>query len=278
VIARYTHDPISAEFVNVGVVLFDMTTRETLIKFRRAYQRAKDMFPTLNRANFLDAIKRAERAIQTSAASFAKPDLFAASPTAEQVVLKALPRDDHGIQVGAVGSGISINLDATLDEIFSRFVLKYADKQRPQRRPDEDVWRPMRNRFKDEKVDDLFGPATVEGAGGAYEFEHTWQNGKLHCFQPLSFDLADGDQVREKAHKWLGRLTALKDVSETFKAYLVVGEPQNPALRLAYEQGLAVLRKAECQLVFEKDADQFAHGFADDMKSNNSNLAQIPSH
>jgi hypothetical protein len=266
VVVRYMHDPISAEFVNVGVVLMDTATQRPLLKFQRAYSRAKAMFPTLNRDNFLSAILRAKQAINACSGKLSSNDLFASPINAEQLVLKALPLDDHGIQVGSTGNGLAVNLETALNQIFDRFVLKYDGKQKTTRRDDKDIWRPMRDRFKTEQVVDLFSEATVVAKSDAQKFEHTWQNGKLHCIQPLSFDLSSADAVREKARNWLGKLTALDDAESDFKAYLVLGEPSNPSLKSAFKQGLELLQKVpagiDYEIIIEDEIDTFTASFA----------------
>lgn len=55
-IARYMHYPFSGEFVNIGIVAVGMATRQPFIKFRKAYSRARTMFPEFSRRNFRPAI------------------------------------------------------------------------------------------------------------------------------------------------------------------------------------------------------------------------------
>jgi Protein of unknown function (DUF3037) len=270
VVVRYTHDPISAEFINVGVVLMDTVAQRPLVRFQRAYSRAKAMFPTLNRDDFIAAISRARQAINASSPKLSSGDLFATQINAEQLVLKALPLDDHGIQAGSMGNGMTLDLDTALDQLFDRFVLKYDGKQKSTRRDDSDIWRPMQSRFKSEQVADLFSEATVVAKSDVQKFEHTWRNGKLHCIQPLSFDLSSADAVREKARNWLGKLAALDDAESDFKAYLVLGEPSNPSLKPAFKQGLELLQKVpagiDYQIIVESEIDDFTEKFVKTMK------------
>src|SRR6266404_2302575 len=52
------------------------------------------------------------------------------------------------------------------------------------------------------------------------EFEYAWKNEQWHCLKPLSFNLTAAESIREKAHRWLGQITSVKDTKETFKVYL----------------------------------------------------------
>jgi hypothetical protein len=270
-IARYIHDPLSGEFVNIGVVAVDMATRQPYIKFRKAYSRAKAMFPELRRDTFLASVSQVERALKASARELLRSDLLSSEFTAQTLVRKALPLGEQGIQLGQVGSGAATDMSKRFDQLFERYVLVHEKKSDAGRRNDNDVWRPLRQRFEDEQVAYLFAPEVIEAATDRQKFEHTWRNGKLHCIQPLSFDLSDGDSIREKARSWLGRLTALDDAAASFKAYLVVAGPQDPRLNADFTASLALLRKVQekvdCELVPETQADVFAGRLAAEMKA-----------
>jgi hypothetical protein len=269
-IARYTHDPVSGEFVNVGVVAVDMNARQPLVKFLTTYGRVKALFPTVKREEFLETLAQAKRAIKTMAAQCLRSDLLSEPVTAADIVRKAIPVGDQGIQLGQTGNGATSNLDLRVQQIFDRHVRLY-EKPRQERKTDNDVWRPLRARFEQEQVADLFAPETITTGSDRQKFEHTWRNGKLHCVQPLSFDLSDGDAIREKARNWLGRLTALDDVADSFKAYLVVAPPDGNRFATDFKQSLDLLRKTEgkveCELVLEADADAFATRLAAEMRA-----------
>jgi hypothetical protein len=273
-IARYTHDPISGEFVNVGVVAVDMSTRLPLIKFRHAYGRVKSMFPSVNRKQFLSTLNDAERALKSAAKELLRDDLLSEPVTAQQLVRKAIPLEDQGLQLGHVGSGAANDMSKRFDQLFERYVQKYEKDNKRERRSDNDVWRPVRERFQSENVADLFEPQTIIAKLDQQRFEHTWQNGILHCIQPLSFDLVDEEAIREKARTWLGKLSALDDAKSQFKAYLLVGKPSGRDLDKAFEKGMALLEKAKsqvaCEIVQESDADSFVATLAQQMRQHHS--------
>jgi hypothetical protein len=99
-------------------------------------------------------------------------------------------------------------------------------------------------------------------------FSHAWKNGLWHCLEPLSFDLASAEGIKEKAHKLLGRMLSVKDSGEDFKLYLLLGEPRDEALRPAYEKALKNLRKlpVENELIFESEAIDFTNRLAEQME------------
>jgi hypothetical protein len=47
-----------------------------------------------------------------------------------------------------------------------------------------------------------------------------------HVFEPVSFDLVEAGSMLEKANRWVGRATNLRDSAEPFKLHLLVGALQ----------------------------------------------------
>lgn len=96
------------------------------------------------------------------------------------------------------------------------------------------------------------------------EFQYAWKNGLWHCLEPVSLDLSSADSIREKAHRWLGQITSVKGARDQFKVYLLLGEPQQRALRPAFEKAVSILRKlpVENEIVLENRAPEFSEEFA----------------
>ena len=82
----------------------------------------------------------------------------------------------------------------------------------------------------------------------------------MHLYEPVSFDLADAAAIAEKASRWLGRATALRDAPEGFKLHLLIGQPQDPKLATAMVKAENILNKipVKKEIVKESDADAFA--------------------
>ncbi len=137
-------------------------------------------------------------------------------------------------------SGISNDPAATLEALFDRFVGQY-DQPSTKSKDDEAVWKPIRERLSDRRIADRLQTKTIMSSIDAVEFEHAWKNGSWHCFQPLSFDLASQDSIKDKAHRWTGQLVGLADTAEQFKPYFVVGRPSDKTLFKAYDSALAIL-------------------------------------
>jgi len=114
-----------------------------------------------------------------------------------------------------------------------------------------------------------FQPKKIEVQDDEFEFQHAWKNGIWHCLEPLSFDLAGADSIREKAHRWLGQMASLQGGADRFKVYLLVGAPQHEELRLAFSNAMSILRKipGEKEIISEQDAPALAAQIADEVAS-----------
>ena len=75
------------------------------------------------------------------------------------------------------------------------------------------------------------------------EFDYGWQNGTFNYVKPLNFDLVDEGNISNKAFKWYGELTHLKDVvaQNNGKIDLLISRPSKKALFKFYDRALNVL-------------------------------------
>ena len=80
-------------------------------------------------------------------------------------------------------------------------------------------------------------------------------------------DLLDADSILDKANRWLGRATNLKDSDDQFHLWMLLGEPRNEKLRAAFTKAMNILNKMPVQKAFisEQEAGRFSHNLADEM-------------
>jgi hypothetical protein len=198
------------------------------------------MFPGIG----VDAFRGAIRAIERGARRAAEQDasgLFNSLEDAGSLGRKFLPREESSFVWGDLGSGLTSDPSAELDKLYARFVSRYDEPVRAAR-DDAAIWRPVRERLAQRNIADKLAPVVIRSPLDDVRFDHAWKNGAWHCYQPLSFDLIQGDSIREKAARWAGQLLALKNPDEPFKAFFVVGAPASPQLREDYEKALGILR------------------------------------
>jgi hypothetical protein len=243
-ILRYVHDTTTAEFVNVGIVVHAPRARFVGVKLRPTYARISAMFPDLDRDAFRSSMRTIERALKRVAAAYQKDDLFRVEGDAGAIARKILPADDSSLQWSVVGSGLNHDLNGLVDRLYQRLISRYDDKPERYKRNDEDVWRPVRDKLEQSGIASRLTSTVIRSDVDTLTFKHAWKNGVWHCYEPLSFDLADAENIKDKARRWMGHLTAVSDTKEMFKPYFIVGAPYDQNLMPAYEDAIAILRKS----------------------------------
>jgi Protein of unknown function (DUF3037) len=241
-VLRYVHDVMTAEFVNVGIVLH--ATSGLKSKFRSTYGRVSSVFPTLDEKAFKETLRAVRTGIEHLAKSQRSAGLFQSSPDAMAFARKALAIDDSSFQWSPPGSGVTRDPAATLDQLYSRFVTRH-ERHAVHRRDDADVWKPIREKLEELDIADRFQEHTFRGSVEEITLEHTWKNGKWHAIEAISLDLADAAEVKKKAHRIRGHLDSAADgLIDEVALNLVLGPPSNPDVVDAYNAARKILENA----------------------------------
>lgn len=267
VILRYQHDPLSGEFANVGIVLHQKTSGYVGVKVRHTVGRLSKMFPDLDGASLRESLKAVERGIQRLARK-SRNDLLSPLSDAGSYARYVLPEDDTSLVWGPIGSGVARDASKTLEDLFDRFVARY-DERHVHHRDDAAVWKPVKDRLAQEQLADCLRPKTIVSPVDRVEFAHAWKNGVWHCYQPLSFDLANEETIREKARRWAGTMLALKDSAEPFKPHFFVGLPTSTELSEAYRAAIRILQLSpgEPQIIEETKIDDLVRQIENEIRA-----------
>jgi hypothetical protein len=186
-----------------------------------------------------------------------------------------LPHDDSSLQWGPVGGGLCDDPAQKLEDLFVRYVTRYDDKTAVKSRTDEEVWSRFKRALDEKHVTAHLQPKTISVADDEVEFTRAYKNEQWHCIETLSLDLALAESIKDKAHRWLGQITSVKDATERFRVYFLVGAPQAPELRESYENALKILAKVpvEYEIVPEDAAVRFANRLGKIVKAHEGNLS-----
>lgn len=272
-VLRYVHDVGTGEFMNIGVVISSQDGPYLRAKFKSAFGRVKNAFPSLD----TEVFKARIRQLQASFDDIAEGDLIGKGgreTSVHKVVHSVVPADDSSLQWSPVGSGLSKDLEGTLETLFSKFVTRFDhDAMSEYRKKDEDVWKSFRTELEMRNVLPRLEQKTIEVADDSISFEHAWKNGEWHCYEPISFDLASDRSIKDKAHRWLGQLASVSGSRDAFKVYFLVGKPCNLKLHRAYEKALSILKKAPSTHVIEEDsAKEFSELVASAIQQHDQHL------
>lgn len=269
-VLRYVHDIATGEFINVGIVVVAPAASFVGGKFRLAYGRVKRTFPSIDAQAFKTRMRHLQAAFDRLAEGDIGDQNRGNGLTIDDVINAVVRVDDSSWQWSPVGSGLSRDLNATLLALYHRFVTKY-DQDQHALRKDDDVWKCFRSALERRNVLPLLEEKVIAVADDSVTFEHAWKNGMWHCYEPLSFDLASDASIKEKAHRWLGQVSSIKDAEDRFAVYFLVGRPVDDSLNGAYEKALSILRKApSARVVEEARADEFSDEVARVMSAKQS--------
>ncbi|TGN75979.1 DUF3037 domain-containing protein [Bradyrhizobium yuanmingense] len=245
VVLRYVHDILTAEFVNVGLVMYLPAEGKVIAKTRSTIGRLRGVFPDLDRPAFQLAMSNVRRGLQKIAKRKSTAGMFKSLESVASIAREAVPHDDSSLQWSPVGGGLTANPKETFDRLYSQFVSRY-DQKTSHRRTDEEIWRPVIAKLAERHLEARLQEKVISGAVDDVTFKHAWKNGQWHVYEPVSFDLAEADSIKSKAREWLGHLSAVvaDGTAEPFKPHFFVGAPSDPKLIPAYEAAKKILRQA----------------------------------
>jgi hypothetical protein len=270
-VLRYMHDVATGEFVNVGVVMFAPGERFLGAMFRTTFKRVKSLFPTLHSDAFKASMRALDASFKERKAELNVNNLNGAK-TALDIATNILPKDDSSLQWSPVGTGVASNLEEKLLSLYARLVTKYDEGHHVHKRNEDDILRHFSLELQQRRILNHFEPKTLSVADDAVEFKHAWKNGVWHCLAPVSFDLASPESIKDKAHKWLGKLASVKDVAEECKLYFLIGEPHQSDLSEAVNSAFSILRKSPfpCEIYKESETSELSDLLAREIEQHES--------
>jgi hypothetical protein len=260
-VLRYVYDPVTLEFVNVGVALYAPQHGFIGAMCTNHYSRVSTMFGRIDGQLFRSTTRYIESRVSALNQEIAKGLLFQREEDRLEIILdRILPPDDSALKFTSGGVGITEHPEKTLSNIFARYVSRYESKPETSRRDDEDVWKVFRDPLEKKSIVSRLSPKKIVAANYEYEFQRSWKNGIWHVYEPVSLDLVDGNSILDKANRWLGRATSLRDSPEAFKLFLLLGQPSDYKLRETYRKAKNILSRmpGETELIQESDAEEFA--------------------
>lgn len=189
-----------------------------------------------------------------------------------EFTIKILPADDSSLQFSPEGYGVSENLQATLEQLYNRYVEKYYDKPEKHARNDEEVWRVFKKPLEEKRILGNLKPHQIVGNNYEYEFKYCWKNEVWRIHEPVSFDLVETNSITDKANVWLGRIMSLHDGGEPFQLNLLLGAPQDERLKAAYVKAKNIMNNMPCkhEFIAEDEADDFAESLRREIEEHQS--------
>lgn len=213
-------------------------------------------------------IGRIDTQFQKLAAQLSAPQTeisFPESPeSARDLALKVIPHDDAALQWSLSGGGLTESPAAELETLFQEAVARHYDSVDEARRDDDVIYKEVFSRaFESPVVKACISAHEVTAPLASHIFPQAWKNGVWNVYQPLSFDLKQGETIRNKAHRWESLTRFLAQSPEHPKIHLLLGGPSGDQ-RKDYAKAKDVLDASPGVILIEENE---AADFARDLES-----------
>jgi hypothetical protein len=170
-VLRYVHDPVTAEFVNIGVALYAPAVKYLNAICTSHYRRLSVVFEPIDGDHFRQITKFLESRIELLGQNLNSELPFANPPgNIEAVLAQVLPADDSAIQFSTAGGGFTSDPEKTLNELYVRYVERYVSKAARPSRDDEEVWKVFRAPLERRQVIKYLRPKRIVAPDYDYEF------------------------------------------------------------------------------------------------------------
>ncbi len=225
-IIKYVHDHFTGEFLNVGIVMYSPENRFLRCRVTRKYQRITNLFPGVNGRWIVRILRNIESEVNRTSGTL--HEIFQPSEHLEMVTGKIFPNDNSAIQLTDVKTGLDVDLDAALDDLFADLVEKYNQEPSPEGTlSDDDVWKLKYKEYFDRyKISGKLTTHKVSTQNDSFEFDKAWKNKIWHCYEPVSFMLKNKESIKDKVYKWAGRLQGINQSNE--KIHITLLTSVNP--------------------------------------------------
>ncbi|WP_026902426.1 DUF3037 domain-containing protein [Pedobacter glucosidilyticus] len=257
-ILRYIHDQVTGEFVNVGIVLFEAESKFLKSKVLSKFSRISNFFGEINGYFLLSALKH----FQTEITAYTTKNDISSDSSLNTITGNILLKDDSALILSDVKSGLDINAEAALEDLYKRLVEKYIVEPGGEKRSDAYAWRKVYKEYFDKYgITSKLKDHTVNTNNDTIKFDKSWKNGVWNCYQTLSFDLQKEDSIKGKVYKWSGIIRELETADEKMNLYFLTTSPKSDKKKLCsfIKETLSLDSKfLSVKIISENEAEEFA--------------------
>lgn len=228
-ILRYLPDRVAGEFVNLGIVAFDASTKTLKARFINRIGKISGFFPHINSRYLIKTVKTIQECTEEYAKRIRSEFSFKEIKNLDEITKTILPKDDSALIFSETKKTLDIDVEATVEDLFSRFVSAHLPEEEDDEvRRDKEVWSKLyKKHFDDYGISEHFAAHKVKTKDDELEFDKAWKNGAWNCFETVSFNLTRPDAIKNKVYKWVGKLEELNTSSEPLHVYLLSAFPHD---------------------------------------------------
>jgi len=268
-IIRYIHDRVTGEFVNVGLIMFEPTSKYLQCQVITKYNRISHFFADINGSFLIATLKQFQHQVSEISKSL---DEFAANHDFKDLSSVSdfiLHKDDSALVTTEVKYGVDIQADAAFEDLYHRIVEQYIDDV--ELHTDQQAWQTIYKHYFDSAgITSKLHKHTIKTKKDTFDFDKAWKNGVWNCYEAVTFDLKRTDAIKNKVYKWSGILKELETSEESIKLYLLTTSPKtNQNLETFITSTLTDHQtdKIHVSVITEAEAAQFAERVKRDMEA-----------
>ena len=258
-IVRYMHDRVTAEFVNVGIVVFQPDTNFLHGRFVSKFSRISQFFSDVNGQYLITALRQFEKELEISSTRLS--ELFTNYATLTEITNSILPKDDSCLVCSDLLFGIDLDPMSALEDLFDRLVNKYIQDVDKELHDDKTAWRKVYKQYFDKyEITTKLKRHTVQTNHDHIEFDRAWKNGVWKCYQTLALDLKRNDAIKNKVYKWSGILSELENSKQKLHVYFLTVSPTANGTMNKFLEETFLSRNSKSlkvTIVKEDQADEF---------------------
>ena len=268
------HDRVTAEFVNVGIVVYQPETNFLQGKFVSKFSRISQFFNDINGQYLISTLKQFEKELEVESGKLS--ELFTNHSSLTEITNSVLPKDDSALICSELLFAIDIDPQSAVDDLFDRLINKYSQDTDKDHHDDKYVWRKVYKQYFDKyEITNKLKPHTVQTEHDQIEFDKAWKNGVWNCYQTLSFDLKRIDSIRNKVYKWSGILSELENSDQELHLYFLTVSPEkNKSLNKFIEDTILSHNSGhslKVTMINEMQADKFVAGVKKEIEEHQEN-------
>ena len=256
---RYMPDRLSGEFVNLGIIVLAQEPQVLHCRFYNKTGRLHDFFPQVNSLFVKQTINKIEAALLRLKEEIENSLFAGTTGKLESYTTQVLPKDDSSLFFTEVKTVMDIDGGTLMQELFERLVIRHVPDEDRTSIQDSEVWSKIyKPYFENASFAQALKEAVVKTKHDELHFDRSIQNGVLHCFEPVSFQLASNDTIRRKAYTWSGKLQELETTDKAIHVYLLAAMPDDPKMKELLKDKFANRRigNTTIELVDERHAQQ----------------------
>lgn len=270
-IIRYIHDRLTNEFVNIGIVIYQLEDGFLKSRFLEKFGRISHFFNDINGHHLIVTLKQFEKEI--TRISIRTDEIFFNYKNINDITNLILPKDDSAIECSDIFYGIDVDLESALNDLFERLINKYNPETDKERHDDKYVWRNIYKKYFDKyDITRNLKSHSVKTPYDIIEFDKAWKNGIWQCYQTLSFDLKRKDNIKSKVYKWSGILNELESSNEELHLHFLTISPKihKSEKKFIKDTLQRSTKLVQISLVSENEAEDYARKVKKEIHKHNN--------